>query len=236
MTQTKIVIGFLLFPRLTQLDLTGPYEVFASMPGAEVHLIARTRDPVRSDSGLAILPTVAFGDCPPLDVIMVPGGPGQIEVMDDEETLSFLRRVAADCRLVTSVCTGSLVLAAAGLLQGYRATCHWASRDQLGLIGVEPVAERVVHDRDRFTGGGVTSGIDFALSVVAALTDAATAQTIQLQIEYNPQPPFDAGSPSTAPAAVVEKLRAAMAPMLARRRAATERAAARLGIAPLSPR
>jgi cyclohexyl-isocyanide hydratase len=166
-------IGLILFPQLTLLDLPGPAEVFGRMPRAEVHLLWKTLKPVRSDRGLSLLPTMTFADCPHLDVVCVPGGPGQIALMQDEETLEFLRRVAPGCRLVTSVCTGSLVLGAAGLLAGYRATCHWSSIDQLALLGAAPVEARVVRDRNRITGAGVTSGIDFALTVVAELAGAA---------------------------------------------------------------
>ena len=228
MTQQTIRIGLVLFPGLTQLDLTGPAEVFYRVPGAEVLRLWKTLEPVTSDRGMSILPTVRFEDCPPLDVICVPGGPGQVALMEDDETLSFLRRMAAGAQLVTSVCTGSLLLGAAGLLSGYRATCHWGSIDQLALLGAEPVAERVVRDRNRITGAGVTSGIDFALSVAAELVGADTAQQIQLQMEYDPQPPFPVGSPRTAPAAMMEAARARIAPAIAKRRAATERAAARL--------
>ena len=166
-------IGLILFPQLTLLDLPGPAEVFGRMPRAEVHLLWKTLKPVRSDRGLSLLPTMTFADCPHLEVVCVPGGPGQIALMQDEETLEFLRRVAPGCRLVTSVCTGSLVLGAAGLLAGYRATCHWSSIDQLALLGAAPVEARVVRDRNRITGAGVTSGIDFALTVVAELAGAA---------------------------------------------------------------
>lgn len=230
MTAKSCRIGFLLFPGLTQLDLTGPVEVFGRMLGAEVLLVWKSLDPVRSDRGLAIVPTTTFDDCPALDVICVPGGPGQIELMDDDETLDFLRRVAAGCRLVTSVCTGSLVLAAAGLLAGYRATSHWASIDQLALLGAEPVPERVVRDRNRITGAGVTSGIDFALTVVADLVGPDQASEIQLQMEYDPAPPFRSGAPRTAEPELVAAVREQIAPFIARRMAATERAAARLGI------
>lgn len=232
MSPPTLRIGLLLFPDVTQLDLTGPAEVFARMPGAEVVLIWKTLDPVASDRGLRILPSATFGDCGRLDVICVPGGPGQIALMEDAETLQFLRRVAADCRLVTSVCTGSLVLGAAGLLTGYRATSHWTSIDQLSLLGAFPVQERVVRDRDRITGAGVTSGIDFALTVVAELAGDEVAQGVQLQMEYDPEPPFQAGSPRSAPAGLVAAARAKVAPFIARRRAATERAAARLAAAP----
>ena len=222
-------IGLLLFPGLTQLDLTGPLEVFHRLPGVRRHLLWKTLDPVRSDSGLCLLPDTTFADCPVLDVVFVPGGPGQIELMDDGDTLAFLRRAAAGCRLVTSVCTGSLVLAAAGLLDGYRATCHWSSLDQLALLGAIPVPERVVRDRDRITGAGVTSGIDFGLAVLAELAGPALAERAQLQMEYDPAPPFHAGSPQTAPPELVASVRADLVPFLARRRAATLRAAERLG-------
>ena len=223
-----IRIGLMLFPNLTQLDLTGPAEVFARLPSAEVLFLWKTLDPVRSDSGLQLLPTMTFEGCPKLDVICVPGGPGQIELMEDEETLQFLRRIAPTCRLITSVCTGSLILGAAGLLTGYRATSHWASIDQLSLLGAQPVSERVVHDRNRITGAGVTSGIDFALTTVAQIAGAEVAQAIQLQMEYDPEPPYQAGSPRVAPAALVNAAREKLAPFIARRRAATEQAAERL--------
>lgn len=227
-----LVIGLLLFPQLTQLDLTGPFEVFARTPGAQVHLIWKDKQPVVSDRGMAILPTTPFAECPPLDVICVPGGPGQIALMDDAETLAFLQQQASSARLVTSVCTGSLVLGAAGLLRGYRATTHWGSLEQLALLGAQPVAERVVREGNRITGAGVTSGIDFALHVVAELLGADVAQNIQLQMEYDPEPPFSSGSPRSADPARVALARQQMAPFIARRLQATERAAARLKPAP----
>jgi len=228
MSPSTPVFGLILFPKLTQLDLTGPLEVFGRVPGAQVHLLWKNLGPVPSDRGFSMLPTTTFASCPTLDVICVPGGPGQIELMDDAETLDFLRRIAPACRFVTSVCTGSLVLAAAGLLQGYRATCHWASLDQLALLGADPVDERVVRDRNRVTGAGVTSGIDFALTLVSEMIGKEIAEAIQLQIEYDPQPPFGSGSPRTAPGELVATTRAKMADFLDRRRAATERAATRL--------
>lgn len=221
-------IGLILFPKLTQLDLTGPAEVFYRMPGAKVQLLWKTIEPVSSDRGMAILPTMRFADCHALDLICVPGGAGQIDLMDDEETLDFLRRIAPTCQLVTSVCTGSLVLAAAGLLEGYKATSHWSSIDQLSLLGAIPVAERVVRDRDRVTGAGVTSGIDFALTVVADLLGDETAREIQLQMEYDPEPPFQSGSHRSASPALVQAMREKIGPFIARRMAATERAASRL--------
>ncbi|KAK9356783.1 class I glutamine amidotransferase-like protein [Lipomyces doorenjongii] len=221
-------IGLVLFPRLTQLDLTGPVEVFGRMPEVEIVLLWKTLYPVPSDRGMSILPTATFEDCDRLDVICVPGGPGQVELMEDEDTLQFLRRIAPTCKFVTSVCTGSLVLGAAGLLNGYRATSHWSSVDQLTLLGADPVSERVVRDRNRITGAGVTSGIDFALTVVAELAGADVAQEIQLQMEYDPEPPYQAGSPRSAPPALVTTTREKLASFIARRRAVTERAAKRL--------
>lgn len=222
-------IGLLLFPKLTQLDLTGPFEVFARMPDAKVHLVWKSRDAVTCDRGLTMMPTMSYADCPQLDVICVPGGPGQIDLMEDDETLAFLRRQAKTAAWVTSVCTGALALGAAGLLQGYRATTHWASHDQLALLGAIPVRERWVIDRNRVTGGGVTAGIDFALKLVAEIRGEAVAKAIQLGIEYDPAPPFAAGSPQGAGGEILERVRPAMAPMLEKRLAATRAAAARLG-------
>jgi cyclohexyl-isocyanide hydratase len=208
MTATPFRIGMLLFPQITQLDLTGPYEVFASMPGAELHLLWKTRDPVRADSGLTILPTTTLAEVPKLDLICVPGGPGMNALLTDAEVLDFLRRAADGARYVTSVCTGALVLGAAGLLRGKRAATHWMSREMLRELGAEPVAERVVVDGNVITGGGVTAGIDFALRVVAEVAGREVAEAIQLRIEYDPHPPFDAGSPDRAPPGLVETVRA----------------------------
>jgi cyclohexyl-isocyanide hydratase len=224
----SLAIGLVLFPKLTQLDLTGPLEVFSRVSGAQVHLLWKDLKPVASDKGFAIVPTMSFVDCPKLDVICVPGGPGQVDLMDDRETLDFLRRVAPGCQWVTSVCTGSLVLGAAGLLKGYKATCHWGSIDQLALLGVEPVAERIVRDRNRMTGGGVTSGIDFALALVSEMVGREAAEAIQLQLEYDPKPPFNSGTPRTAPAGVLADVKKKMADFIGKRRAATEKAAKKL--------
>lgn len=222
--------GFVLFPNLTQLDLTGPAEVFGMVPGATVHLIWRTPEPVATLTGWKILPTTTFDACPQLDVVCVPGGPGQIDLMDDEEVLDFLRRQAKGARYVTSVCTGSLVLGAAGLLRGYRAACHWMSREQLELLGAIPDEARVVQDRNRITGGGVTAGIDFGLTVIAEMCGEDAAKAIQLGIEYNPSPPFDAGSPSGAGSDLVARLTTAASARQTRRLEATKRAAAVLGL------
>ncbi|HUA54484.1 MAG TPA: DJ-1/PfpI family protein [Candidatus Sulfotelmatobacter sp.] len=207
MTSTPFRAGFLLFPRLTQLDLTGPFEVLRSLPGGEVHLIAKTREPVPAEGGLAIVPTATYDDCPALDLICVPGGRGISALLGDRETLDFLRRVAKSARYVTSVCTGALVLGAAGFLRGKRATTHWMSLDMLRAFGAEPVVARVVKDGNLITGGGVTAGIDFALTVVAEVAGQRAAEAIQLAIEYAPAPPFNAGSPETADPALVALVR-----------------------------
>ncbi|PKE32896.1 thiamine biosynthesis protein ThiJ [Rahnella sp. AA] len=228
MNESSLSIGMLLFPELTQLDLTGPYEVFARAPDTSVHLIWKTLDAVKSDRGMGILPTCTFDTCPALDVICIPGGPGQIKLMDDDETLSFIRTKSENAKLVTSVCTGSLVLGAAGLLRGYKATTHWASLDQLRLLGAEPVNERVVRDRNRITGAGVTSGIDFALNVIADIYGAEIAQSIQLHMEYDPEPPFTSGSPRVAPEEILEQAKKQIAPFIEKRRLATEAAGRQL--------
>lgn len=223
-------IGLLLFPALTQLDLTGPYEVFARAPNTKVYLIWKSLDLVISDRGMAIQPTTTFEACPELDIICVPGGPGQINLMEDEEVLSFIRTQSQQAKLVTSVCTGSLVLGAAGLLNGYRATTHWASLEQLALMGAEPVNERVVRDRNRITGAGVTSGIDFALTVVSEMYGCDIAQNIQLHMEYDPAPPFHCGSPRTASKEQLKEAQEQVAPFIEKRRQATLKAAAKLKI------
>jgi cyclohexyl-isocyanide hydratase len=221
-------IGLLLFPQVTQLDFTGPLQVFSSVPGAKVHLIWKRIEPVPSDSVLTLTPTTTFADCPQLDVICVPGGFGTNELVNDEEVLDFLRRQAAGAKYVTSVCTGSLVLGAAGLLKGYRAATHWSAMEVLALFGATPTKTRVCIDRNRITGGGVTAGIDFALTLVSTLIDRTTAEAIQLRLEYNPSPPFNAGSPETAPAEVLALMKERNAPSQARRIEAAKRAAARM--------
>jgi cyclohexyl-isocyanide hydratase len=221
-------IGLLVFPKVTQLDLTGPVQVFSSMPGAAVHLVWKRIEPVQSDSVLVLTPTTTLADCPQLDVICVPGGVGSDDLLNDEEVLAFLRRQAAGAKFVTSVCTGSLVLGAAGLLRGYRAATHWTAMDNLKAFGATPTKSRVCIDRNRVTGGGVTAGIDFALTLVAMLRDQKTAQAIQLRLEYDPAPPFNAGSPDTAPAEVLALINERIASHKAIRAEAVARAAARL--------
>jgi cyclohexyl-isocyanide hydratase len=224
----SLTVGMVLFPKLTQLDLTAPYEVFSRMPNTTVLLAAATLEPVRSERGLAITPSVTFDETPPLDVVCVPGGVGVNTMMEDEVFLRFLQTVGRQARYLTSVCTGSLLLGAAGLLSGYRATSHWMSLDLLAVFGALPVEERVVVDRNRITGGGVTAGIDFGLVVAAELLGPAIAQEIQLTLEYDPSPPFVSGSPRTAPADVRERVIRSRRESQAERRTIAERAAARL--------
>jgi cyclohexyl-isocyanide hydratase len=221
-------IGLVLFPRVTQLDFTGPLQVFSSVPGAQVHLIWKRIEPVTSDGVMAITPTTTFADCPQLDVICVPGGGGTDDMINDEEMLAFLKEQAEGARYITSVCTGSLVLGAAGLLKGYRATTHWSAMDFLSAFGAIPTKTRVCVDRNRLTGGGVTAGIDFALTLVSHLVDRRTAEAIQLRLEYNPAPPFNSGSPDTAPPEILAFMKDKSAPAQARRTDMSGRAAARL--------
>jgi len=218
----------LLFPRLTQLDLTGPYEVLSRLSDVNVLLLWKTREPVTSDSGMSIVPTVTLDECEQLDVIFVPGGPGQVALMEDNEILRFLQKQALHAQYVTSVCTGSLVLAAAGLLKGYRATCHWMSRDLLAELGVDVSPDRYVVDRNRVTGGGVTAGIDFGLKLASILRGDEEARRIQLQLEYNPEPPFDAGSPERAGTEIEQVVRQRAAQLQDQRRAVVRRVKDRL--------
>ena len=203
-----IQIGMLLFPKLTQLDLTGPHEVLARVPNVRVSLLWRSLEPVSSSSGLTLLPNMTLADAPQLDVLVVPGGSGLIPLLRDPELLGFLRRQAEKARYVTAVCTGSLLLGTAGLLQGYEATTHWAYHELLAQCGAKPVRQRVVVDRNRITGGGVTAGIDFALRLAAELCDEDTARAIQLGLEYDPKPPFEAGTPAQAGAELSARVRA----------------------------
>lgn len=228
MDASRATIGLLLFPNLTQLDATGPYEVFSRMPGATVTLIAATAAPVRSERGLTISPDATFENAPALDIICVPGGVGVNTAMEDQATLAFLQHRAGAARYVTSVCTGALLLGAAGLLRGYKATTHWLSLDLLPVFGAKAVNERVVIDRNRITGGGVTAGIDFGLALAAELYGKEAAQEIQLMMEYDPAPPFPGGSPRSAPPDLVRSVIRARTKVQLERRAIAERAAARL--------
>ena len=224
---SRLTVGILLYPGVTQLDFTGPYEVFSRMPGTTVSLIAQTPDPVRSEWGLTFTPDATFADSEPQDIVCVPGGWGVNKQLENEEMLDFLQSHEGRARYITSVCSGALILGAAGLLRGYRATTHWMSLDMLRSFGAEPVDERVVIDRDRITGGGVTAGIDFGLVVAAEVLGAAAAQEIQLAIEYQPAPPYQSGGPSTAPASVRDAVLGRAEQALAERRRIVERIAQR---------
>lgn len=221
-----IHIGMLLYPGLTQLDLTGPFEVLHRIPDAEVHLAWKTREPVFADSKLGLVPTTTLEACPKLDVVFVPGGYGQMALMEDAGVLAFLRAHGQRARYVTSVCTGALVLGAAGLLEGYEAATHWAFMDLLPMFGARPVRRRVVIDRNRITGGGVTAGIDFALRLAAELAGESTAKAIQLGLEYDPEPPFHSGHPDIAEPEIIATVRAHFDDVLKER--ATQIARARL--------
>jgi cyclohexyl-isocyanide hydratase len=210
-------VGFLLYPNLTQLDLTGPYEVMHRIPGSTLHLAWKTREPVSSDTGLTFLPTTTLDDCPPLDVLVVPGGHGQVPLMNDEAVLRFLRTQGARAKWVTSVCTGSLLLGEAGLLEGYAATSHWAFAELLVQFGARPTAGRVVVDRNRITAGGVTAGIDFGLRILAELAGERTAKLVELGLEYDPDPPFRCGHPRVADPELVAASRMMFAESIASR-------------------
>lgn len=199
------IIGFVLYPGMTALDIVGPQSVFSSLPQVQIHRIWKTLDPIQTDDGMTIVPDTTFETCPPLDVICVGGGLGQQGVVDDPEVLDFLRLQGNTAKFVTSVCGGSEFLAKAGLLQGYRAATHWMAREQLAGLGVEVGTERVVIDRNRMTGGGVTAGIDFGLVLAKALYGEEAAQIAQLLMEYDPAPPFAVGSPEKAGAELVSK-------------------------------
>jgi len=223
---TQFSIGLLAFPAMTQLDLTGPLQVFANLPGADVRVLWKTLDPIQTHGGLRLVPDTTLDDCPKLDVICVPGGTGVLDLMDDAVVLAFLRARADAATFVGSICTGSLVLGAAGLLRDKKATTHWAWIDLLVPLGAVPTKGRVVRDGKFFTGGGVTAGIDFALTMVAELAGQEVAQSIQLGIEYAPAPPFNAGSPDTARPELVAAVRNRMTALRTEREARVARVAA----------
>ena len=198
--------GFVIFPDLTQLDFTGPQQILSRLPDSAMHIVAKSEAPVRSDSGLSLLPTHTFKTCPPLDLLCVPGGlGGVVEAMNDYETIQFIHRQGATAKYVTSVCTGAFLLGVAGLLKGRRATTHWGFTELLPLVGATYVKGRIVKDGNLITAGGVTSGIDFGISIMADLAGETVAQSVQLSIEYNPAPPFDT-DPDHASAAVKASL------------------------------
>lgn len=199
-------VGFVIFPDLTQLDFTGPQQVLARLPQSAMHIVAKSAEPVPSDSGLSLVPTHTFENCPRLDLICVPGGTGGVvRAMDDHETIEFVRRQSSSAKYVTSVCTGAFILGVAGLLKGRRATTHWAFTGLLPLVGATHEKARVVKDGNLITAGGVTSGIDFGLRVVADIAGETVAQGIQLSLEYDPEPPF-VGRPDRATASVMASL------------------------------
>lgn len=208
----------LLFPELTILDFTGPYEVFVKAPCFDVLTVGATISPISAEGGLQLQPQLSIDDCPQLDVIFVPGGKGINHLLTDQAILQFLRNQAARAQYITSVCTGALVLAAAGLLDGYKATTHWRSLELLRMFGVDTIDDRVVKDRNRITGGGVTAGIDFGLTLTAIVGGEEMAKIVQLQLEYNPAPPFREGSPRTASLPVLQKARELTKPLLETRR------------------
>jgi len=226
---TEFTVVFALYPRVTQLDFTGPHEVLARLPGAQCILASSAGGDLEADGGLVFTKVRRLAEIGRCELICVPGGFGTIEAMEDQELLAQLRRLAKTARYVTSVCTGALVLGAAGLLKGKRATSHWAWRDALPAFGATPDPARVVRDGNVITGGGVTAGIDFALIVVAEVAGAEYAQSVQLSIEYAPAPPFNSGRPELAAPDVLASTEQRYERVRADRDAAVERAAARLG-------
>ena len=226
---TPISIAFLLFPGVTQLDLTGPAQILSRLGNAKLDLVWKSLDPVMTDAGFAIMPTATFNDTASADILCIPGGIGVTEVMMDEAAMAWVAQVGSQAQWVTSVCTGSLILGAAGLLKGYRATSHWAWHDNLALFGAEPVKARTVFDRNRVTGGGVTAGIDFALALTAAIRGEDHARLVQLSLEYDPAPPLDSGSPAKAGEAMVAAFAERMAILAPNRAAEMKEAAAHLG-------
>jgi cyclohexyl-isocyanide hydratase len=208
---TSFDIGFVIFPQLTQLDFTGPLQVLNRLPESKTHIVAKSLDPVPSDCGLSLLPSTTFRDCPQLDLICVPGGSGVVQAMSDRETVAFVGRQSRGARYIASVCTGAFVLGMAGILRGRVATTHWAYTDLLPRVGATFEKSRVVWDGNVVTAGGVTSGIDFALQIVARIAGDDVAQSIQLGIEYDPAPPFQSGHPDRAPEAIRERAAAGFA-------------------------
>lgn len=228
--ETHLQIGAIVFPGIDQIDLTGPFEVLARLPDSTFHVMGKDAGSVRDVHGLTLKPDMTFAQAPLLDVLVVPGGWGQQALMEDEPTLGFLREQAAGARLVFSVCTGALTCGAAGLLRGVRATTHWSAHELLRYFGAIPVNERVVTDGKFMSAAGVTAGIDGALRAASLLRGDRVAQQIQLAIEYAPEPPYDSGTPATAPVDVLEAARASVGEITAKRRATAERIAMRLGI------
>jgi len=228
---SHIQIGSLLFDRLDQIDLTGPFEVFSRIPNSTYRVFGKTTAPLRDLRGLRMMADATLAEAPQLDLVHIPGGFGQEALMDDEEVLGWIREQAVGARCVFSVCTGALICGAAGLLQGRRATTHWASMDLLPYFGATPVNKRVVADGNMVFAAGVTSGIDGALRVAADLRGDEVAQGIQLAIAYAPEPPFNSGTPETAPPAVLARAKESMRQITQQREQTARRVAARLGLA-----
>ena len=226
---TPLSVAFLLFPNVTQLDLTGPAQVLSRLGNAKIDLVWKALDPVMTDAGFAILPTATFADISQADILCVPGGIGVTAVMMDEAAMTWVRLLGGSAQWVTSVCTGSLILGAAGLLKGYKATTHWAWHEHLALFGASPVKARTVFDRNRVTGGGVTAGIDFALSLMAAIRGEEHARIVQLALEYDPAPPFDSGSPDKAGDVLLSRYAERMAALAPNRETEMQEAAVHLG-------
>jgi cyclohexyl-isocyanide hydratase len=227
---TDLQIGAILFEKMDQTDLTGPFEVLSRVPDSTFHVIGKDRAPIRDTKGLILTPEVTFEEAPPLDLLVVPGGFGVNPLMEDETVLSFLRAQAAGAKMILSVCTGTLLCGAAGLLKGRRATTHWASHHLLEYFGAIPVHERVVIDGNFISAAGVTAGFDGALRVAALLRGDSAAQEIQLALEYAPEPPFASGSPATAPPEVLAAAQAALRDVTAARLEIAKRVAERLGL------
>ncbi|WP_404789710.1 DJ-1/PfpI family protein [Altericista sp. CCNU0014] len=198
-------VGLVIYPGMTTLDIVGPQAVFSELPDIKLHRIWKVLEPIEADDGMVIVPDTTFANCPPLDVLCIGGGLKQMAIVDDPEVLEFLKKQGNTAQFITSVCGGSVFLAKAGLLQGYRAATHWAMRGELAKLGVEVGTERVVVDRNRISGGGVTAGIDFGLTIAKLLRGEEIAKMVQLSIEYNPEPPFDVGSPEKAGPELVQK-------------------------------
>src|SRR5262245_40813592 len=224
-------VGLLLFPKITQLDLAGPYEVFCRMPGATVQLLWKDTQPIKSEWGLELRPDTTLEECPELDVFCVPGGAGVFELLRDDALIDAVRTIARRSRFVTSVCTGAFLLGAAGLLAGKRATTHWASRELLRGFGAIPDESRIVVDGNLITSGGITSGIDFGLHLAAQLVGVDHAKEIQLAMEYDPAPPFASGSPRVAEPAILARFSEGIRARQERRAALVREASRRLAVA-----
>jgi cyclohexyl-isocyanide hydratase len=231
MMNTRLYIGALIYPNVDQADFTGPFEVLSRIPDSSFHVIAKDRNPICDVRGLILTPELTFQEAPRLDVLVVPGGAGQEELMEDEITLAFLRDQASTARYLFSVCTGALLCGAAGLLRGVNATTHWTALDLLGYFGALPVNRRVVIDGKCVSAAGVTAGLDGAFRLVSLLRGDEVAQQIQLSVEYAPEPIFNAGTPQTAPADILKVVRSSYEDVANRRLATARKVAARLGIA-----